>query len=302
MMEFVDICKMSQPKLKQYVENKLLEYYPAESITSGDGYVYAQGTMPVLLVAHLDTVHKELPHTIMYDKEMKIISSPEGIGGDDRAGVYILLNVIKKHNCSVLFCEDEEIGAVGADKFIETDLARSLYFNYIIELDRKGANDAVFYDCDNPDFETFITQEFFETSWGSFSDISVLAPFFGCAAVNLSCGYYNPHTVNEYVNFTETQRLITETCKLLDRTTEADAFEYIECAKKYEWDGVYDFYHHTKKYAENESRYWISYTDENKETQWYDAFAVSEMEAIGMFAVDTGLAYNNIIDIYEDQQ
>ena len=106
MWDFINLCKLSQTDLKSHLADKLLEHFPAENITSGDGYLYAEGTIPILLVAHLDTVHKELPRTILYDEESKIISSPEGIGGDDRAGVYILLEVLRKHNCSVLFCED----------------------------------------------------------------------------------------------------------------------------------------------------------------------------------------------------
>lgn len=116
MRDFINLCKLSQTDLKSHLADKLLEHFPVENITSGDGYLYAEGTIPILLVAHLDTVHKELPRTILYDEESKIISSPEGIGGDDRSGVYILLEVLKEHNCSVLFCEDEEAGAVGAEK------------------------------------------------------------------------------------------------------------------------------------------------------------------------------------------
>lgn len=297
MWDFINLCKLSQTDLKSHLADKLLEHFPIENITSGDGYLYAEGTIPVLLVAHLDTVHKELPRTILYDKESKIISSPEGIGGDDRSGVYILLEVLKKHNCSVLFCEDEEAGAVGAEKFTQTKLAESLGFHFIIEFDRKGANDAVFYDCDNPDFEDFITRGYFKTNWGTFSDISILAPYFRCAAVNLSCGYYNPHTTGEYVVFPETERIIAEACKILDRTTDNDAFEYIEAEK--EWVGYYDYYRPVKKHKG--SAYWITYTDANDKTEWYDTYAVSEMEAIGMFTVDTGLPYSAIIDIYEDQ-
>lgn len=299
MWDFINLCKLSQTDLKSHLADKLLEHFPVENITSGDGYLYAEGTIPILLVAHLDTVHKELPRTILYDEESKIISSPEGIGGDDRSGVYILLEVLKEHNCSVLFCEDEEAGAVGAEKFTQTKLAESLGFHFIIEFDRKGANDAVFYDCDNPDFESFITREYFKTNWGTFSDISILAPYFGCAAVNLSCGYYNPHTVNEYVVFPEMQRIIAETCKLLNRTTESDAFEYIE-AEKSDWYGFYSDYFPVK-HSNKGSVYWITYSDANGNTQWYDTHAISEMEAIGIFTVDTDLPYSAIINIYEDR-
>lgn len=298
MMEFVNICKMSQQKLKQHVADKLLEHYPVENITSGDGYLYAEGTIPVLLVAHLDTVHKKLPQTVLYDEETKAISSPEGIGGDDRCGIYIIFEVIKKFHCSVLFCEDEEIGAIGADKFTDTDFAQQLSFNYIIEFDRKGSNDAVFYDCDNPEFEEFITKDFFKTAHGSFTDISILAPFFGCAAVNLSCGYYNAHTTSEYVVFPEMLKVIEESCKILERTTEKDEFEYIPCEKQSTWD-YWDFASLSSRKT-SESYYVIEYEDETGDIQWYDTSAISIEEAIGKFCINTLLPYTNITNISEE--
>ena len=54
------------------------------------GFLYAEGTVPVLLVAHLDTVHRTQPETICYSADGTVMMSPQGIGGDDRAGVYMI--------------------------------------------------------------------------------------------------------------------------------------------------------------------------------------------------------------------
>lgn len=292
MNAFEKICRLSQADLKKYVANRLKETH--KNITVGDGYVYAQGTFPVLLVAHLDTVHKELPKVIYYDKETDSVLSPQGIGGDDRCGVYMIFEVIKKFNCSVLFCEDEEIGAVGADKFLDTKLANTLEFNYAIEFDRKGKNDAVFYECDNPEFEKFITKEFYKTAYGTFSDISYLAPYLECAAVNLSCGYYNAHTTNEYVVLKEMEDSIQAACNILARTTEADKFEYIE-SKYSGYHGVYSYY---DDYYYDNGFYLIEFQDKTFTTQWCYLEACSEDEALGKFFVEHPTAcYEDIIDI-----
>lgn len=308
--KFEMICRMSQPSLKTYVEHVLKETH--EDITVGDGFVFAKGTFPVLLVAHMDTVHEALPELILYDVNKDALSSPNGIGGDDRCGVYMILEIVKKHNCSVLFCEDEETGGVGARKFIQTDLAKELEFNYAIELDRKGNNDAVFYDCDNEDFEEFITADFYETAYGSFSDISVVAPFIGCAAVNLSCGYYNAHTKQEYVVLEEMERSIEEVCKILERTTEDNKFEYIECTYSRYYSRYYSGSYYnggvSASYSEDwydndtlEKYYIIEYYDENGKINWYEAYAVSEAEAIGRFIMwHPKLCYENITDIMVD--
>lgn len=308
--EFIKICKMSQKGLKKYVTNELKKTHT--DITNGDGFVYAQGKFPVLLVAHLDTVHDVLPGMILYDVEKNAVSSPNGIGGDDRCGIYMILEVVKRFNCSVLFCEDEEVGMVGATKFIKTDLARKLEFNYIIEFDRRGSNDAVFYDCANDEFEDFITKEFYETAYGSFSDISTIAPFLGVAAVNLSCGYYSAHTKNEYVILPEMERSMEEACKILERTTENDKFEYIESKYSYGgWSGYnydgyddyynyYDYYSSYSKYFGN-NYYIIEYVNEKGETDWFDTYANSEPEAIGKFLmVHRYITYDDIIDVCYD--
>jgi hypothetical protein len=108
------------------------------------------------------------------------ISSPQGIGGDDRCGVYMIMQIVKDYNCSVLFTEDEEIGCIGANKFVKALRKKEIEIakvNYMIELDRKGANDAVFYECDNPEFERFILQDDdWELKYGSYTDIVELEP------------------------------------------------------------------------------------------------------------------------------
>ena len=301
---FKKICGMDQSNLKKYVENRLKETH--KEITVADGFVYAQGKFPVLLVAHLDTVHEKLPYFIMHAKDKNgntVLSSPNGIGGDDRCGVYMIFEVLKKFNCSVLFCEDEEIGTVGAKKFTKHPISKGLEFNYIIEFDRKGNNDAVFYDCDNEDFTKFITQEFFDEAFGSFSDISVVAPYLGCAAVNLSCGYYNAHTTKEYVVIEEMEEVIKQTCKLLERTTDADVYEYIE-AEKYNYGyGWNDWYYEGMSSAARESQYYlIEFLDEEGNEDWFEVEAVSEEEAVGILLTKCPrMCYNDITCVYSEK-
>ena len=291
MKNFAKILRKTQSELKDYVENRLKS--SGRQVAVGDGYVYSQGELPILLVAHLDTVHKEVPKEIFYDDNTKTLSSPQGIGGDDRCGVYMIMQVIKKFNCSVLFCEDEEIGAKGAQKFIDSEHIKGLEFNYIIEFDRKGKDDAVFYDCDNPEFEEFITKDFFKTSLGSFSDISWLAPALGCAAVNLSCGYYNAHTLDEYIIIPEMEDSIDEACKIIARTKETDKFEYIEAKNSYKSAyGYYDSWYLDEFYT-------IEYLNEKSEKKYFDTDALSEDEAIGKFLrKNPNLCYSDIIDVY----
>ena len=231
MKTFEDICRMTQKEVKAYMKDFLASksYEPIDA----NGFLYAKGTIPVLLVALMDTVHKEQCKEIK--KPNGKWTSPQGIGGDDKCGIFIIMNIVKELKCSVLLCEDEEIGTVGAKKFAKTDYIKNLDVNYMIEFDRKGSNDAVFYSCDNPEFTNFVTDftGFKKAYSGSCSDISVLMPASGIAAVNLSSGYYNAHTLTEYVVYDEMLDTI-EAAKVLIREECEKPFEYIERKYTYE--------------------------------------------------------------------
>lgn len=215
-LEFEQIFQLSQERLKQALEAELItsEY----TVQKQKGFLYAEGSTPVLLVAHLDTVHRALPETICYSADGAVMMSPQGIGGDDRAGVYMILRLIQSVHCHVLFCEDEETGGCGARAFTKSGIVPNV--NYIVELDRVGNNDAVFYQCRNRQFEQYINGFGFQTAFGSFSDISILAPHLNLAAVNLSTGYYHAHQPGEYVRLDEVETLIGRVAKLLQAKTE----------------------------------------------------------------------------------
>ena len=219
-LEFEEIFQFSQECLKQALETELIEN--GYAVRKQRGFLYAGGTVPVLLVAHLDTVHRTQPETICYSTDGTVMMSPQGIGGDDRAGVYMILRLIQRVHCHVLFCEDEETGGHGARAFIESGIKPDV--NYIVELDRTGSNDAVFYQCRNRQFEQYINGFGFQTAFGSFSDISILAPHLNLAAVNLSTGYYHAHQPGEYVRLDHVEELIGRVEKLLQ--TKAERFSY----------------------------------------------------------------------------
>lgn len=204
---------------------KLVSLYRGRTNVCKNKYILVRGEAPIMLVAHLDTVHKEPVKHICKSDSGNILMSPQGIGGDDRCGVYALTAVHEQAQVKpwLLFTCDEEIGGVGASAFCAKHKAGKTPkglddLKLIIEIDRKGKNDAVFYDCDNPEFEAYITSKGFQTEWGSFSDISYVAPELGVAAVNLSSGYYNAHTLHEYIN---RKQLNATVKKVLEIVTEA---------------------------------------------------------------------------------
>ena len=214
---------------------KLLNMFSGQAIFCKEHFILVKGAAPILLVAHLDTVHKHPVKNICTSADDNILMSPQGIGGDDRCGVYALVNAYESSAIKpyLLFTCNEEVGGVGAKTFVKCldKLPPELSnLKCIVELDRKGSRDAVYYDCDNPNFEKYITSKGFETAQGSFSDISVIAPALGVAAVNLSSGYYNAHTLHEYINRKELNSTLAKVIEIVSDSVRQDfpRYEYIE--------------------------------------------------------------------------
>ena len=225
-----------RPTQKQLFK-RLAKKFKSNALLSKGNFILVRGTAPVMLVAHLDTVHEEPVRDICFSADKNILMSPQGIGGDDRCGVFALVKIyqLSKVKPWLLFCCNEEVGGLGAKKFClahqQLQLPREIDdLKFIIELDRKGSRDAVYYHCDNPDFEEYISGKGFKTAQGSFSDISVIAPELGIAAVNLSCGYYAAHTLHEYINRSKLERTIEKILDIINDVTRPDftRFDYVE--------------------------------------------------------------------------
>lgn len=223
MRELVHLLKQPKEDLKL----ELYDYLKKKKLSPifEDGFVYAEGDIPILLVAHMDTVFEKPPKSLSYDiREDMLYSSNGGIDGDDRCGIYAIMKILKKYKPHVLFTEDEEIGCIGALKTVNT-LAKP-NVKYIIEFDRRGSNDCVFYECGNREFMDYIESFGFVTEYGTCSDISVLGSKWNIAAVNLSSGYYHEHTDREYIIFHELQNNIKRVQKMLEDYKKVPYFDY----------------------------------------------------------------------------
>ena len=229
-----------RPTQKQLFK-RLAKKFKVKTLISKGNFILVKGVAPVMLVAHLDTVHEQPVKDICVSADGNIIMSPQGIGGDDRCGCFALVKVFQSAQVKpwLLFTCEEEVGGIGAKKFC---LAHSQHqlpneldnLKFLVELDRKSSCDAVYYHCDNPDFEAYITDKGFKTAQGSFSDISLIAPELGIAAVNLSSGYYSPHTLHEYIIRSELESTIEKVCEMVAAAAKPDfpKFVYVESFTK----------------------------------------------------------------------
>jgi len=193
-------------------------------------YIYAEGNIPLMLVAHMDTVlpSPPSPSSIFYDQVKQVVWSPFGLGADDRAGVYAIMKLVdwcpgnlRPH---VLFTTGEETGGIGAEFF---SLEDPLDLKYIIELDRSGIDDCVFYGCDNPDFTDYVSSFGFVEDWGIFSDISIICPSWKIAGVNLSIGYDFEHSTREMLCIGAMNETIDKVKRMIQDINNAQYFIYV---------------------------------------------------------------------------
>lgn len=194
-------------------------------------YIVAIGDIPIALVAHLDTVFYNQVEDLYYDQRKGIMWSPEGLGADDRAGIFAILQIVQAGlRPSIILTTDEERGGLGAQKLAKKacpipDL------KYMIQLDRRGGVDCVFYECANGKFIKYVESFGFSEAIGSFSDISFLMPAWKICGVNLSIGYKDEHTIAETLNINHLFRTIDKV-KIMLQETNIPKFEYYEVSNK----------------------------------------------------------------------
>ena len=250
------LVKLSQDGLRQSMGKFLRKKY--KQVVETKDYIYAVGNIPIALVAHMDTVFKVQPQNdeIFYDKEKGVIWSSAGLGADDRAGIFAIVQILYSQlRPSIILTTGEEKGGIGAEAFISDFKEPIQPLKYIIELDRRGADDCVFYNCDNDLFIDYVETFGFELNWGSFTDISVICPKWGVAGVNLSVGYQDEHSVVERLYVRHLKKTISRVTNMLKLHESCQFFKYIPC----KYDNLWDF---AEWYTKNKDWSWVVNVDQ----------------------------------------
>ncbi|MBQ9576649.1 MAG: hypothetical protein IJV11_07190 [Muribaculaceae bacterium] len=127
----------------------------------------------------------------------------EGLGADDKNGVWVCLKCLMKYeNIKVAFFVGEEVGCIGSSK-ADMDFFKDVRF--VIQCDRRGSNDLIASICSSE----IASKEFIEATGheqfgyhleeGMMTDVLTLKENgLAVSCVNLSCGYYDPHSDHEF--------------------------------------------------------------------------------------------------------
>ena len=188
-------------KLGLYIQ-ELLDSIGVKYTVGNKGEIYNIKAGLPLLCAHTDQVQRtKCTHTVQYNNYIYGMCGHKqaGLGADDKNGVWIVLNLVKKFGdkVSFLFSTMEEVGGM-TDKFME-DLGKETTESipYALIFDRKGAGDIIgmhneYCMIDLWEDVAICGSVFgYSHARGVWSDCDHISNHVPC--VNLSCGYWRVH-------------------------------------------------------------------------------------------------------------
>ena len=200
--------------MKKFIRRYIRKHIPGAKIeTDQTGNLYIiKGTAPSYpcIVAHLDQVQRahSKDFSLMETKELIFGYSrkrrrQEGLGADDKNGIWIALRCLERYGIlKVAFFVEEETGCRGSSQ------ARMEFFNnarFVIQPDRRGYKDLVttigWTELCSREFLMAAGYERFgyQETEGAMTDILALKENgLAVSCINLSCGYYEPHTDMEF--------------------------------------------------------------------------------------------------------
>lgn len=184
------------------------------------------------IVAHLDEVHDRKPvdfkvysidtDTIFgYSATQKFV----GIGADDKNGIWIALQCFQRFdNIKLAFFVAEESGCIGSGA------ANMQFFQntrFVLQCDRKGAHDFINNACGTElcsnEFLTDVAPANFNfaPARGAMTDVFQLKENgLNVSCANISCGYYNPHTENEFTVYSELLNTLNFVFSIIENCTD----------------------------------------------------------------------------------
>jgi len=232
MVEFLCNELDTLPGVSYYRDDMMNIYATKGKLNEGEYYP--------MFIAHTDTVHYKVDKIIV--KEENLIRSntfgksfsndevpclkaytedglPTGIGGDDKCGIFICLELLKQlDKVKIGLFVSEETGCHGSSKCDENFLQD---VGYITQYDAPG-NHLISEICSGVrlferDSEFFIkTLHAIENAFGDemliqshpYTDISQLKKKIDVCCINMSCGYYNMHSNQEFVSIEDVENSI----------------------------------------------------------------------------------------------
>lgn len=242
--------------IKWWVRNNIAEEATIKTDQTGNIYVTkGEAETYPCLAAHIDQVQK------IHSKDFEAIETKdiiigfsrknkrqEGLGADDKVGVWVNLKCLQKfEHLKAVFFVGEEVGCVGSGK---CDMSFFDDCRFVIQCDRRNGDDLIttiggWTQLCSPEFVKAIQPELFgyKEESGLITDVGELKERgLKVSAINLSCGYYEPHTDREFVIKSEVINCLAFVEHIISTCTDVYPHEDDDYyfPSRYGWDDSWD--------------------------------------------------------------
>lgn len=207
-------------------------------VIEGDSYVaffYSTDEKLPLLFGHYDTlIDPDTKIEFQEDRHPELglhLRNVNGaMGAPSRCGVALILRMLMDNEKAHFAIFGHFMtGSLGSAMFIRKyeELVR-LSVSCYIGLDRRGAHEAGTYSVRSFRMLKILQEHQFYNIPGHYSDVLMLIDRVPLPAVSLSCGYYLPHSVNEYVVIDHVQRTRDALLDILRKLQEIELDDVVD--------------------------------------------------------------------------
>jgi len=257
-----ELIKIHSPSFKEenmskFIQKKLKEMQIPHRIDEFN-QIYNIITDTPLLSAHQDQVQKHAVEDIKIENSriygFNSKNKQEGLGADDKCGIWIILKLLEKYGknkFSFIFSCGEESGGLLSKSIDLMNVDKCLY---AIILDRKGSSDIIGKDNDycitefQNDISVLGRQFGYKPTTGIWSDADTISSYLSC--VNLSVGYYNAHSKQEYIKWFALQNALNFTEKIINENNFKYEAPTISLYSNSKYDEGYEYGIHVYEYGE----------------------------------------------------
>lgn len=238
-----------EKKMRRFIKRHIKNNIPTAVVTQdvhGNLFVTkGEAESYPCLCAHMDQVQNLHPTDFVCIDDQGVIFgySPKlhkqcGLGADDKNGIFIALQCLERYDVlKCAFFVGEEIGCVGSHA---ADIEFFADCRFCAQIDRRGNSDMVTsISFGNICSDEFVTAADCETygyavSTGLMTDVEALRGNGVIAScINMSCGYYEPHTDHEFTVVEDVKKCHAFVCHLIEHCTSV----YAHKEDDYEYNG-----------------------------------------------------------------
>lgn len=270
-----------EDEMADYIRRLLMATGITKVTVDEYGNLYAtrgEATSYPCVVAHIDQVQKYHPDdfAVVESQGMMFGYSKRGrrfcgLGADDKNGIYIAICALWQYPVmKAAFFRSEETGCQGS-------MAANMDFftdcRFVLQCDRRGDSDLItsiggLSLCSDDFLQAIDAQSFrYGKADGLMTDVEALKENgLSVSAINMSCGYYDPHTDYEHTDLAALDKCFAFVCHIIEQCTDVyphePEFMYGKSGTDYEWtdddieaqlsDEIYDVLKYTPEVTEDD--------------------------------------------------